>query len=77
MRCVEALCSPPESLILCSPEWFSFVSLTDPVALLQGSFVERCLGQALGAIVRKKKDVHGRLVVRDDASLAKFCDSFR
>ncbi len=76
MRCVEALCSPPESLVMCSREWFSFAGLLDPVGLLQRSFVERCLGQALGGIVRKKK-VQGRLVVRDDASITKFCDSFR
>lgn len=76
MRCVEALSSSPGSLILCSPEWFSLAGLMDPVALLQRSFVERCLGQCLGGIVRKKK-VQGRLVVRDDASITKFCDSFR
>lgn len=32
---VEALCAPPESLILCSPEWFGLVGLIDPVSLLQ------------------------------------------
>ncbi len=76
VRSVEGLCSPPEGLIMCSPDWFSFASLVDPMALLQRSFVERCMGQALGGIVRKKK-VQGRLVVRDDASITKFCDSFR
>lgn len=35
VRSVEALCAPPESLILCSPEWFGLVGLVDPVSLLQ------------------------------------------
>lgn len=30
----------------------------------------------MGALVRKKK-FKGQLVVRDDATLTKFCDSFR
>lgn len=76
VRCVEALCAPPESLVLCTPEWFGLAGLVDPVTLLQRSFVERCLGQAVGALVRKKK-VRGKLVLRDDTTLTKFCDSFR
>ena len=35
VRSVEALCAPPENLILCSPEWFGLVGLIDPVSLLQ------------------------------------------
>lgn len=77
VRCAEALCSPAESLILSSPEWSSLASLMDPVALLHRTFIDRCVGQAMGALVKKRPAVSGRLVVRDDATLTKFCDSFR
>ena len=50
--------------------------MVDPVLLLNKSFLDRALGQAVGAIVKKKK-VNGRLVTREDISLTKFCDSFR
>ena len=76
VRAVEALCSPPDSIILSSPEWINLASLLDPVSLLTRTFVDQCVGQSVGALV-KKRPVSGRLLVRDDALLSKFCDSFR
>lgn len=76
VKCVEAISSPPESIIMSTPEWTKVIGLIDPVGLLHRSFVERCIGQAIGALV-KKRPVSGKLVVRDDATLTKFCDSFR
>ena len=57
-------------------EWTSFASLLDPVSFLQKSFVEKCLGQAIGGLIKQKK-VKGQQVLKDDASLTKFCDAFR
>jgi len=54
----------------------TWYQLTLILILMQRSFVDRCLGQTMGALVRKKK-FKGQLVVRDDATLTKFCDSFR
>lgn len=76
MRAVEALCAPPECQIIADPSWHRLLQLVDPVLLLNKSFLDRALGQAVGAIVKKKK-VNGRLVTRDDISLTKLCDSFR
>ena len=60
---------------MCSPEWLRLSSLINPLSLLHDVFVERCVGQAMGALV--KKPLSGRLLVRDDATLTKYCDSFR
>ena len=76
VRSVEALCAPPESVIFCSPDWLNLAAQMDPVALLSKTFVDRCMGQAMGALV-KKRPISGKLAVRDDATLTKFCDSFR
>ena len=77
VRALEVLCSPPDSVILSSPDWNKLLQiLNDPSQLLSKSFLDRALGQAVGAIV-KKKVVNGRLVLRDDISLTKFSDSFR
>ena len=77
MRALEVLCSPPESVILSSPDWNKLLQiLNDPSQLLSKTFLDRAMGQAVGAIVKKKK-VNGRLVLRDDISLTKFSDSFR
>lgn len=77
VRALEVLCSPSDSIILSSPDWTDLLKiLNDPTQFFTRSFLERALGQAVGAIVKKKK-VSGRLVLRDDVSLAKFCDSFR
>ena len=62
--------------IFISQEWTAFASLLNPVSLLQKSFVEKCVGQAVGGVVKRKK-VKEQLVMRDDASLTKFCDAFR
>ena len=40
------------------------------------TFIDRCIGQSMGALVRKRP-LSGRLVLRDDATVTKFCDSFR
>ena len=45
VRALQALCAPPEAIVLCSPEWMELARLVDPVALQQKSFVEHCLGQ--------------------------------
>ena len=76
VRAVEVFCSPPESHVLSSPDWQKLIQLLDPSLLLKKGFLDRALGQAVGAIVKKKK-VNDRLVTRDDISLIKFCDSFR
>ena len=76
VRAVEALRVPPESQIFSAPDWHELHRLLDPVHLLRKSFLDRALGQAVGAIVKKKK-VNDRLVLREDISLTKFCDSFR
>ena len=76
MRAIEALCAPPECHILSGPGWHKLLHLVDPVLLFNKSFLDRALGQAVGAIVKKKK-VNGCLVTREDISLTKFCDSFR
>ena len=77
VRALEVLCSPPDSVILSSPDWSKLLQiLNDPSQLLSKSFLDRALGQAVGAIVKKKK-VNDQLVLRDDISLTKFSDSFR
>lgn len=76
VRAIEALCAPPECQILSAEDWYKLLHLLNPVHLLRKSFLDRALGQAVGAIVKKKK-VNGRLVLREDISLTKFCDSFR
>lgn len=76
VRAVEALCVPPECVIMATPTWFELVGQLNPVKLLSKSFVDRCLGQGIGALTKKKK-VNGRLVLRDDIDIFKFCDSFR
>lgn len=74
---MEALRSPPEAVITSSPEWRDFVALIDPVSLMHRAFVDRCLGQAMGGLMKKKKDAGGKLVVKGDVTPTKFCDSFR
>ena len=77
MRALEVLCSPPDSIILSSPDWSKLLQiLNDPSQLLSKTFLDRALGQAVGAIVKKKK-VNDQLVLRDDISLTKFSDAFR
>lgn len=76
VRAMEALCAPKECQIVSSPDWQELLHLLNPVLLLNKSFLDRALGQAVGAIVKKKK-VNGRLVIREDISLTKFCNSFR
>ncbi len=76
VRAVEALCVPPECVIMATPTWFGLVGQLNPTKLLGKSFVDRCLGQAVGALIKKKK-VNGRLALRDDIDMFKFCDSFR
>jgi len=76
VRFIEAFCSPPESVILTALEWLQLSSLIKPLDLLDRTFIDRCVGQAMGGIVHKKK-VSGRLAIRDDATLVKFCDSIR
>ena len=76
VRFIEAFCSPPESIIFTAPEWLQLSALVQPQQLLDRTFLDRCIGQAMGGIVHKKK-FSGRLAVRDDANLVKFCDSLR
>ena len=76
VRAVEALCVPPECVVMATPTWFGLVGKLNPGHLLGKSFLERCLGQAVGALVKKKK-VRGRLALRDDINIFKFCDAFR
>ena len=77
VRALEVLSSPPDSIILSSPDWSKLLQiLNDPSQMLTKSFLDRALGQAVGAII-KKKTVNGQLVLKDDISLTKFCDSFR
>ena len=76
VRSIEALCAPPESVIFFLPDWLSLASQMDPVALLDKKFVDLCLGQATWAVT-KKSPVSGKFTVREDATLTKFCDSFR
>lgn len=76
VRFIEAFCSPPESIIFTATEWLQLVAVIEPQKLLDRTFLDRCVGQAMGGIIHKKK-ILGRLVVRDDANLVKFCDSLR
>ncbi len=76
VKCIEALCAPPTSVITSSKEWNEITQLLDPVKLLSRTFVDRCIGQAFGALVKKHQH-KGKWVVRDDATLNKFSDSFR
>ena len=77
VRALEVLCSPLGSVIFSSPDWSELLKiLNDPSKLFSKTFLDRALGQAVGAIVKKKK-VNDRLVLRDDISLTKFSDSFR
>ena len=77
MRALEVLSSPPDAIILSSPDWSKLLQiLNDPSQLLSKTFLDRALGQAVGAIVKKKK-VNDQLVLRDDISLTKFSDAFR
>lgn len=73
---MEALCVPPECVVMATPMWFQLVSLISPARLIGRTFVDRCIGQAVGALVKKKK-VKGQLVLRDDVTPTKFCDSCR
>lgn len=59
-----------------SPEFSQIIDLIDPVRIMSRTFVDRCVGQAFGALVKKNQH-KGKWIVRDDASLAKFSDSFR
>ena len=77
VRAVEALRCPPEAVIVSSPEWQEFVALLDTVSLLHRGFVDRALGQAMGGLMKKKRDADGKLVVKGDITPSKFCDSFR
>ena len=76
IRAVEALCVPSECQIVAGPGWHRLLQLADLVLLLNKSFIDCALGQAVGAIVKKTK-VNGCLVSREDISLTKLCDSFR
>lgn len=76
VRFIEAFCSPSESVILTATEWLQLLAVIEPQKLLDRTFLDRCVGQVMGGIVHKKK-ISGRLVVRDDANLVKFCDSLR
>ena len=77
VRALEALRCAPEATLISTPEWRDFLELLDPVALLQKGFVDRCLGQAMGGLMKKRKDADGKLVVKEDITPTKFCDSFR
>ena len=76
VRSIEALCCPPDGVVLSTQQWSALQELLDPKTLVNKAFVSQCLGQSIGGLVRKKK-VRGRLVIRDDTSLEKFADSFR
>ena len=77
VRALEALRCAPEATLISTPEWQNFLELLDPIALLQKSLVDRCLGQAMGGLMKKRKDADGKLVVKEDITPTKFCDSFR
>ena len=76
VRAIEALCVPPECVVMATTMWFQLASLLNPAHLMGQAFVDRCIGQAVGALVKKKK-VKGQLVLRDDVNPTKFCDSCR
>ena len=76
VRFIEAFCSPPESVVLTALEWLQLSALIKPLELLDRTFLDRCVGQAMGGIIHKRR-VSGRLAIRDDANLVKFCDSLR
>ena len=76
VRSIEAFCCPPQSTVFVTPEWVELKSLIDPASLLHKSFVESCEGQGVCA-VSKKQPSSGVMVVKDDTTLVKFCDSFR
>ena len=77
VRSVEVFCSTPQSTVLESPEWAELKTLLDPASILyQKNFIERCEGQAVFA-VGKTRPSTSKMGVKDDATLVKFCDSFR
>lgn len=76
VKCMEALFSPPEAVVYTSPEFSQISQLIDPLKMMSRTFVDRCVGQAFGALVRKNQH-KGKWIVRDEASLSKFSDSFR
>ena len=76
VRSIEAFCCPPQSLVFETPEWVELRRLIDPASLLHKSFVESCEGQGVCGI-SKKQPSSGVMVVKDDTTLVKFCDSFR
>ena len=76
LKCLTYIHVHNYNYIFIVQEWAAIAGLLDPVSLLQKSFVEKCIGQAKGGLVKKNK-VKGQQVLRDDASLTKFCDAFR
>ena len=76
VRSIEALCASPESVVVCSPQWLHLSQLMDPQHLFGKSFVDACMGQAVGTLSKKKK-VERSLELAPDISLVMFCDSCR
>ena len=79
MRYIEALNAPSESLIISSPHWLKLGTLLNPRHLLGQKFKDRCLGQAVMSLAKRKhvKQEESSLVLNGDVPLEAFCDSFR
>ena len=75
VRFTEAFCSPESGIIINTSEFQQLQNEVLHEELISKQLLEKCRGQAFGGVFRKKKD--GRLVMKEDATLQKICDSFR
>ena len=78
VRSIEALYSPPEGVVVCTPPWLGLMGmLQQPGSLLGKSFVASCMGQAvlkLSTGPRRPGDV---ALLKPGVDLASFATSCR
>lgn len=75
VRCIEAFCSPESGVIIKTSEFQQLQNEVLTEELISKQLLEKCRGQAFGGVLRRKKD--GHLVMKEEATLQKICDSFR
>ncbi|XP_062516579.1 uncharacterized protein LOC134191942 isoform X2 [Corticium candelabrum] len=75
IRFAEAFGSPENGVIINTSEFQQLQLDVSPDQLINKHLLEKCRGQAFGGVFKKKKD--GRLVMKEDTTLQKICDSFR
>ena len=77
VRFLEVLFSPPESVVLSTPEFDCLRGkLVQSELITTNVFAKRCLGQAYGSVAKYRKDLE-RFTLKEDVTIEKLFHSYR